>query len=103
NSTTSFDEQTASRPSNAEPAGSSPIDSEATKEKTQDCLEQCLKQLAADEKALILEYYQGDQQEKIRRRKQIAERLEVSANALSIRACRIRNKLESCVRSCCEK
>ena len=74
-----------------------------SKEKALDCLERCLKHLAPDESRLILEYYQGEHQEKIRRRRLIAERLAVSANALSIRACRIRARLETCVRSCCEK
>lgn len=74
----------------------------AAKESALNCLERCLKKLAPDESELILEYYQGEQREKIRCRRQIAERLGLSANALTIRACRIRNKLEACVRSCCE-
>jgi len=78
-----------------------PVDPEsAAKERTLHCLEQCLKKLARDESQLILEYYQGEQREKIRHRRQIAERLGVSANALTIRACRIRTKLEACVRLC---
>jgi DNA-directed RNA polymerase specialized sigma24 family protein len=74
-----------------------------TKELTLGCLERCLEKLAPAERELILEYYQGEQQEKIQRRKQIAQRLGVSANALSIRACRIRDRLEACVRSCREE
>jgi RNA polymerase sigma factor (sigma-70 family) len=73
----------------------------AANEKMLDCLDRCLKRLTSEESSLILEYYQGEQQEKIQRRAQIAMRLGVSANALSIRACRIRNKLEAWVRSCC--
>jgi RNA polymerase sigma factor (sigma-70 family) len=73
----------------------------AAQERTFDCLERCLKRLSRDDNELILEYYRGEQQEKIKRRQQMAARLGVSANALSIRACRIRNRLESCVRSCC--
>ena len=73
-----------------------------TKELTLGCLERCLEKLAPAERDLILEYYQGEQQEKIQRRKEIARRLGVSANALSIRACRIRDRLEGCVRSCRE-
>ncbi len=75
----------------------------AAKEHTLDCLERCLKKLASDESELILAYYQGEQREKIDRRRQIADKLGVSPNALTIRACRIRNKLEACVRSCCEQ
>jgi len=75
----------------------------ALQERTFACLESCLKKLSPEEARLILEYYQSDQQEKIQQRKEIAARLGISANALGIRACRIRNKLEACVRSCCEE
>ena len=75
----------------------------ASQERTSNCLERCLKKLTPEEARLILEYYQSDQQEKIQQRKSIAARLGISANALGIRACRIRNKLEACVRSCCEQ
>jgi len=73
------------------------------KERTLDCLERCLKKLERDESALILEYYQGEHREKIQSRRLIAKRLGLSGNAVTIRACRIRNKLERCVRTCSEK
>lgn len=101
---TSLDEFPASRTADGTLAIAAPADSDrATKERTLDCLERCLKKLAHGESELILEYYQGEQREKIQHRKLIAEKLGLSANALTIRACRIRNKLEACVRSCCEK
>ena len=62
-------------------------------------LERCLRQLTADDRALILEYYRGDRRIKIERRRELAARLGMTANALSIRACRIRNKLEACINS----
>ncbi len=100
----SLEEFSASGTAAGELAAAAPADSEsADKERTLDCLERCLKKLAPDESGLILEYYQGEQREKILSRRQIAEKLGVSANALTIRACRIRNKLEACVHSCCEK
>jgi RNA polymerase sigma factor (sigma-70 family) len=100
----SLEELPASGPTGGELAAAAPADSaSADKERTLDCLERCLNKLAPDESDLIVTYYQGEQREKIRGRRQIAERLGVSANALTIRACRIRSKLESCVRACCEK
>jgi DNA-directed RNA polymerase specialized sigma24 family protein len=69
------------------------------KEKLLDCLERCLADLAADDRELILDYYQGDGRTKIESRRRLAERLGLSANALSIRACRIRSKVEACVRT----
>jgi RNA polymerase sigma factor (sigma-70 family) len=99
----SLEEFSAPGTAGGELAAATPADEIADKERTLDCLERCLKKLAPDEGELIVAYYQGEQREKIRSRRQIAEKLGVSANALTIRACRIRSKLESCVRSCCEK
>lgn len=67
------------------------------------CLETCLNHLDADHRRLILEYYRGEQRSKIERRRDLASRLGLTMNALSIRACRIRNGLEDCVRKCCAK
>jgi DNA-directed RNA polymerase specialized sigma24 family protein len=70
-------------------------------EKRMQCLEQCLEMLIPEERDLILEYYRGEQREKIRQRRQLAEQLALTLNALSIRACRIRIRLEACVTRCC--
>jgi DNA-directed RNA polymerase specialized sigma24 family protein len=70
-------------------------------EKTYRCLEKCLGELSANDRELILEYYQGEKRAKIERRSELTTRLDISMNALSIRACRIRNKLELCVKRCC--
>jgi DNA-directed RNA polymerase specialized sigma24 family protein len=71
-----------------------------TAEKMLDCLDHCLQKLIPWERTLILEYYRGDQGEKIQRRRKLAEQLVLSTNALSIRACRIRDRLEQCVGKC---
>ncbi len=65
-----------------------------------ECLEHCLEKLFSADRDLILEYYRGEQGEKIRRRRELAERLALTLNALSIRACRIRDRLEECVLKC---
>jgi DNA-directed RNA polymerase specialized sigma24 family protein len=64
------------------------------------CLETCLQKLQRDYRELILEYYRGEGRVKIECRRRLAERLGVTTNALSIRACRIRERLEKCVRTC---
>jgi DNA-directed RNA polymerase specialized sigma24 family protein len=66
------------------------------------CLEHCLEKLLPGERDLILEYYRGEQGDKIQRRRQLAERLAMTLNALSIRACRIRDRLELCVEKCAQ-
>lgn len=64
------------------------------------CLEQCLNRLEEEQRELILGYYQGEKRVKIDLRRKLADRLGVTMNALSIRACRIRDRLEACVRAC---
>jgi DNA-directed RNA polymerase specialized sigma24 family protein len=87
-------------------ASSKSIDSPAVlaeeqeKERRLDCLERCTQKLDPETRELIFQYYSGEQRIKIENRRSLASRLGISMNALSIRACRIREKLESCVREC---
>jgi DNA-directed RNA polymerase specialized sigma24 family protein len=69
-----------------------------TRERSLGSLSRCLSKLPAADQQLILEYYQGDKREKIDRRSKLAELHGLTLNALSVRACRIRNKLEQCVK-----
>jgi DNA-directed RNA polymerase specialized sigma24 family protein len=64
------------------------------------CLDICLEELQAEDRVLILGYYQEEKHAKIGFRKQMADRLGVGLNALRIRAYRIRIKLEGCVIEC---
>jgi DNA-directed RNA polymerase specialized sigma24 family protein len=85
-------------------SGSPGKDSEnQAREKLHQCLERCLDQLPEKDRELILEYYRGEQRTKIEGRYRLAKRLGLSMNALSIRACRIRDKLEVCIRGCCRE
>ena len=81
-------------------SASSATRSDETREGLHDCLERCLGQLPAKDRDLILEYYRGEQRAKIEGRSKLAARLGLTMNALSIRACRIRDKLETCLRAC---
>ncbi len=67
------------------------------------CLEDCLQKLPQEHRTLILEYYRHERRSKIEYRREMAARLSVTMNALAIRACRIREKLERCVRTCCAR
>ena len=69
-------------------------------ERRLECLEGCLGGLKADERVLITDYYQGEKDVKIRNRKALAGRLDIPPGALRIRACRLRARLEECVRAC---
>jgi DNA-directed RNA polymerase specialized sigma24 family protein len=61
-------------------------------------LDRCLDELSAPDRKLILDYYQGEPDARIERRRALASRLGLTSNALAIRASRIRTKLESCFR-----
>lgn len=64
------------------------------------CLDRCLRNLPEESRDLIIEYYQDEKSRKIERRRSLAARLGIPLNALRIRAHRIRNDLEGCVRAC---
>jgi DNA-directed RNA polymerase specialized sigma24 family protein len=70
------------------------------KEKLLDCLERCTNNLEPANRELITRYYVGMERVKIENRRALAASLGITINALSIRTCRIRDKLEACVRQC---
>jgi DNA-directed RNA polymerase specialized sigma24 family protein len=80
----------------AAPAG----DEGEAKEAMLDCLGGCVEKLEPPAREIITRYYVGTGRMKIENRRALAEELGITANALSIRACRIRDKLEDCVRRC---
>jgi DNA-directed RNA polymerase specialized sigma24 family protein len=69
-------------------------------ERMLNCLEQCTVKLDSSQREIILQYYSGKERLKIERRRALAKSLGITVNALSIRACRIRDKLEACVKLC---
>jgi DNA-directed RNA polymerase specialized sigma24 family protein len=75
-------------------------DENLVREKMLDCLDRCTKTIGAAKRDLILRYYIGQQRAKIQNRQALAQELGISVNALSIRACRIREELGACVRQC---
>jgi RNA polymerase sigma factor (sigma-70 family) len=70
------------------------------KEELLACLEHCLQELDPLNRRIITRYYIGSERVKIDNRRELAESLGVSLNALTIRASRIRKRLEACVRRC---
>ena len=62
-------------------------------------LDSCLRMLPDGDRELIVEYYRGEQREKIEHRRALAARFGVSINALTIRACRLRNRLEAAMKA----
>jgi DNA-directed RNA polymerase specialized sigma24 family protein len=78
-----------------DPDGSSTI-----REQRLDCLDHCLQALRAEQRELIVEYYRDQRRQKIERRRNLADRLGITMNALGIRVCRIRDALMTCVEGC---
>jgi len=70
-----------------------PQASGANDERLLTALDDCLGALSEDDRALLLEYYSGPANQRIATRKALAARLGVSANALTIRACRLRERI----------
>ena len=75
-------------------------DDQGGKEGLLDCLGQCMEKLPSKNREMILRYYSGKERVKIENRRALADELGVTMNALSIRACRVRDKLEICVKEC---
>lgn len=64
------------------------------------CLARCMEQLNAEERKLLLDYYSMDGRRKIERHKGMAKKLGVSADALSMRILRLRQRLRKCIADC---
>jgi DNA-directed RNA polymerase specialized sigma24 family protein len=69
-------------------------------ERMLECMRSCIKNLDPAKQDLILSYYTGRERQKIENRKRLADKLGITTNAMSIRACRIRDELENCVKQC---
>lgn len=72
-------------------------------ERRMSCLDECVFALPPDDRTLVLEYYQGAQRSKIENRHNLSTLLGCTANALAIRACRIRSRLATCVNRCLQR
>jgi len=59
-------------------------------------LRRSLARLSSEEQYLIINYYEGDKSEKIRRRRMLMQTLGIPASTLRMRALRIREKLQMC-------
>ena len=64
------------------------------------CFDRCLDSLPAENRSLIVGYYQEERRAKIELRQELADSLQIPLNALRIRAHRIRTRLEQCITQC---
>lgn len=80
-----------------------PADAQEVLERRLECLESCLQTLSPEHRALIMSYYQGEGKAKIQNRKRLADEMGMPINALRIRASRLRDRLQACVKHCLKK
>lgn len=67
------------------------------------CLDKCIAALTEEDQRLAIEYHRYEKQQKILRRKDIADQLGLSVNALRIRMFRLRTRLFKCIEKCLEE
>ena len=65
-----------------------------------ECLEECLGKLPADNRELILDYYQEEKRAKIDFRRQLAKRMGTDVENLRVRVFRIRAAIYKCMEKC---
>ena len=79
----------------------SPVEEDQTDHSQElSCLNKCLSEITPEKKEIIIGYYKGERQVKIKNRKIMAEKLGIPQNALRSRAVRLRGRLESCIKKC---
>ena len=84
-------------------ASSGSVETDETADSRLDCLEKCLAEFPAENRRLVIAYYDTDERTMIATRKRLADSTGVSLNTLRIRVCRLKAKLEDCTLDCCEK
>jgi len=94
------DSEGVSEPQSAGASTADAVEAADARERLLVCLEKCIQELDAPNQRIITSYYVGSEGVKIERRRELAESLGVTMNALAIRAYRIRVRLEGCVRRC---
>lgn len=67
------------------------------------CLDECMDNLRADHRSLILEYFSLEKQQRIDNRKELGRGLNTTPHALRVRVYRIKEGLADCVKRCIEQ
>lgn len=68
-----------------------------------ECLDDCLNEFSPNDRQLMIEYYNTDERTMIASRKRMADAMACTLNTLRIKVCRMKSKLEVCVRDCCKR
>lgn len=74
----------------------------AARERRLECLEECMARLREQERTLLYEYFKFKGQPKAEHRRLLAERLNISREALTLRIFHLKRKLRKCITDCLE-
>jgi DNA-directed RNA polymerase specialized sigma24 family protein len=72
------------------------------KERRLDCLEACSGRLKEEARWILYEYYRYNGQHKLEHRKKMAEKLNITREALTLRVFHLKQKLRKCINDCLE-
>lgn len=81
-------------------AASAPEETEITKKA---CFEKCLQKLEPEQRLIIRAYYGDEAAAKRKLRNDLAEKLDISVEALRVRIHRLKSVLQDCVKRCLDK
>ncbi len=73
------------------------------KERSFQCLEQCLGQLPENERDIVSKYFACSGQEGTKQRTQLSKDIGITPGNLAVKALRIRKKLHQCIEDCLKK
>lgn len=79
------------------------IDSNVDKERTHECLEQCLNRLPPEDREMLLRYYAQERETKAGQHIAMAQELNITINTLRLRVLRMKQKLQPCIERCLER
>ncbi len=79
------------------------VEEEFEKDALYSCLQECMEELSESNRLMIRDYYYGERHEKIRRRKELAERMGIKLSNLRLKAQRVRNALKKCIVECMKR
>jgi len=71
-------------------------------ERNHACLDRCLDELPQEDRSILLDYYSQNKRAKIELRRQLAERLDWTPNALRNHVFRLNQRMARCVNNCLE-
>lgn len=77
-------------------------DEAALRERRLKCLEDCTARLSERERWTLFEYYKVRGQSKLEHRKKMAEQLDISRDALTLRIFHLKQRLKRCINGCLE-